>query len=87
MMNSEFIISSAIGKDKQGKLVPIIRMQLGEWSTILETDEAIDLAGNIFHGAIRASIDVKIVGVMLARGASRDECQKFLDALRDADDD
>lgn len=86
-MDSEFTISSAIGKDKQGTLIPIIRMQLGEWSTMLDTDEAIDLAGNIFHGAIRASIDVKIVGVMLARGATRAECQTFLNALKDADND
>lgn len=86
-MDSEFTISSAIGKDKQGKLVPVLHIALDEWSTMIDPGDAITLAGNLFHGAIRASIDVKIVGIMMARGASRDECQEFLNALKDADND
>ena len=83
MDEEDFEVRGAIGKRDDGTLLPVLQVTWDGSVSILGTREAMDIALNLMQGAMQSQIDVKIVSVMLARGATREDCQQFLNEMRE----
>lgn len=86
----EFLVSNGVGRDRaDGSMIAVVVLKipgvLDEF--MMPVEKALSLGTSLLSGAIRAESDTLVVRALRQRGASREDCQAFLDSMRALDED